>query len=271
VVADAGRTPTGASLTGTVGVPLATPPGTVTVATFTDGTAAPLSDFTATIAWGDGLTSPGIVQTNTGGGFKVVGNHTYGNAGTFSVTTTISETQALAFPHNQLLFQERFLSVAVQRPNTDASSHDAVWHGRAAVLRLLLRRQEPAQIARLKSDAVRRKWEQLAAARRRIHYLVVQPSKDLDDRDRRLAALEVEQSKLERELARLLPELDEHKEMAALGPNDLAARLPKGTVFLVAEHRAARAESCPCPVAEARLGRHREGAAGGHAQHLPLS
>jgi hypothetical protein len=41
--------------------------------------------FTASIAWGDGATSPGTIQSNGYGGFDVVGNHTYSRAGTYSV------------------------------------------------------------------------------------------------------------------------------------------------------------------------------------------
>ena len=64
-----------------------------TVATFTD--ANPLSqasDFSATISWGDGTASTaGTVSTNTGGGFKVTGTHTYANAGSFTTSITIND------------------------------------------------------------------------------------------------------------------------------------------------------------------------------------
>lgn len=70
----------------------------VTVATFTDqdpqGTA---SDYTATIDWGDGKTSPGTIQPIAGNGsgsppsFNVLGDHTYSNPGRFAIVVTIKD------------------------------------------------------------------------------------------------------------------------------------------------------------------------------------
>jgi hypothetical protein len=64
------------------------------VAQFTDGNAgAPPSDFTATVAWGDGASSAGVVRQPGGPGtpFVVTASHTYGRAAAavpFSVTVT---------------------------------------------------------------------------------------------------------------------------------------------------------------------------------------
>src|SRR5260221_14631462 len=59
--------------------------GTLTVAHFTDADpAGTLTDYTATITWGDGTTSAGTIVTNAGGGFDVQGSHTYAEEGTFN-------------------------------------------------------------------------------------------------------------------------------------------------------------------------------------------
>jgi uncharacterized repeat protein (TIGR01451 family) len=67
-------------------VPTLTPPSpvegmafaNVTVATFAAGdTSAQPTDFSATITWGDGSTSPGTVSVLSGTTFKVTGGHTY--------------------------------------------------------------------------------------------------------------------------------------------------------------------------------------------------
>ena len=62
------------------------------VGTFTDadqfGTA---KDYTTTINWGDGSSSPGTVTQNAQGGFDVSGTHTYDKAGTFPVSVQVQD------------------------------------------------------------------------------------------------------------------------------------------------------------------------------------
>ena len=62
-----------------------------TVATFTDANpAAPLSDFTATINWGDGVTVNGVVSGPVAGVFSVTGSHTF-TQGTYPVSVFIKD------------------------------------------------------------------------------------------------------------------------------------------------------------------------------------
>ncbi len=67
--------------------------GTVEVATFADQNAlASASDFTATIAWGDGATSQHAEVVSLGGGqFAVEGAHTYTGEGSFSITVNVAD------------------------------------------------------------------------------------------------------------------------------------------------------------------------------------
>ncbi len=67
-----------------------------TLASFTDSYAAnPASDFTATIAWGDGSSSAGTVVASNGT-ISVSGAHTYAAAGTDPVSVTLADTNGTA-------------------------------------------------------------------------------------------------------------------------------------------------------------------------------
>jgi hypothetical protein len=62
-------------------------------ATFTDQSATgTLSDFSATINWGDGSTSPGVITGGPGTApYTVSGTHTYTTPGFYVITTTIND------------------------------------------------------------------------------------------------------------------------------------------------------------------------------------
>ncbi len=67
-------------------------PFTGLVATFTDANPrAPISDFTAVIAWGDATTSAGVIGVNPTGGFTISGSHVYAEEGTYPITVTIKD------------------------------------------------------------------------------------------------------------------------------------------------------------------------------------
>ncbi|MCW3477889.1 alkaline phosphatase family protein [Limobrevibacterium gyesilva] len=80
-------TPQAATITGTAQQALSN----VTVATFTDSNSANAAgDFTASISWGDGSTSAGVVS-GTNGTLAVSGSHTYASAGTDPVAVTLTD------------------------------------------------------------------------------------------------------------------------------------------------------------------------------------
>ena len=80
---------TAGTLTVTNGLVSATP-AQLTFA-FTDANpTAPVSDFTATINWGDTTTSAGTI-TSAAGVFTVNGSHTYTHTGTFTVIITVTD------------------------------------------------------------------------------------------------------------------------------------------------------------------------------------
>jgi len=62
-----------------------------TVATFTDGDGNKTAGaYTATVDWGDGITTSGTV-TASGGSFSVLGSHTYANSGSFTITVIVND------------------------------------------------------------------------------------------------------------------------------------------------------------------------------------
>ena len=87
VVSDGALTSAGADRSGVAGQSLSAVLAHVSDAN--PGAAA--GDFTAQIQWGDGASTAGTVSAAAGGGFDVAGAHTYGTAGSFTVTTTISD------------------------------------------------------------------------------------------------------------------------------------------------------------------------------------
>ena len=87
LVTDAPVTVTATNLNPRVGLAF-----TATVATFVDDNPFGIaSDFTATINWGDGQTSTGLVSDHPLGGFQVTGSHAYASSGTFTTQVTVRE------------------------------------------------------------------------------------------------------------------------------------------------------------------------------------
>lgn len=63
---------------------------TAAVGTFTDANpGGTIADFTATVNWGDGNTSPGTVSGPTGGPFTVTAAHTYREEGNYPLTVDV--------------------------------------------------------------------------------------------------------------------------------------------------------------------------------------
>jgi hypothetical protein len=69
--------------------------GSQPVATFTDsGGPEALTDYQASINWGDNSSSPGTITANGDGSFTVSGSHTYAEEGTPAITVTVHHDTA---------------------------------------------------------------------------------------------------------------------------------------------------------------------------------
>jgi hypothetical protein len=83
-----GTTNAPATVSATAGVPVQN----AVVATFSDADPnANARDYTATINWGNGHSTNGIIQADGNGGFNVLGSNTYGRAGTFPINVDIAD------------------------------------------------------------------------------------------------------------------------------------------------------------------------------------
>jgi hypothetical protein len=74
-------------------------------------------DFTATINWGDGITSTGTVTENSPGLYEVTGPaHTYAGAGQFTVTVTLADDPTSNFQMNAIVQTTATAIVAATPP-----------------------------------------------------------------------------------------------------------------------------------------------------------
>src|SRR5439155_7118391 len=69
--------------------------GLQTVATFTDpGGPEPVSDYSATINWGDGISSAATTVANPCGSSAVRGRHTYAEEGAYTLAVAVAHDSA---------------------------------------------------------------------------------------------------------------------------------------------------------------------------------
>ncbi len=101
--------------------------GVVTLAHFTDtNSSVGASSFTASINWGDGITSNGTVVANVSGGFDVQGQHTYGAENTYTITVAVANID-----HSTASIKTNAV-IAVSAPSNILLSKNSVVVGSAA-------------------------------------------------------------------------------------------------------------------------------------------
>ena len=118
-VDDAPLTSAASSVNAIAGVSFAGP-----VATFTDANPfGKVSDFSATVTWGDGTATPGVVSAGPSGGFVVTGPHTYAAAGTYPTTIAITDVDgASTTAHGTAIVGARPSQVVTGPPGVKGSA-----------------------------------------------------------------------------------------------------------------------------------------------------
>jgi CHAT domain-containing protein/tetratricopeptide (TPR) repeat protein len=148
-------------------------------------------------------------------------------------TAGAPEVQALAFLRSVPRTRDGYVFVALQVSDEPVPNvYARVWPSRGLLLRLVARRHQAALLAASDNPEARQDWERLLEVRRQLNRLAVEPARDPKARDRRLAELTDELEQRERDLAKQLPQLERHRRLDALGPQDLVKALPPGTAFL---------------------------------------
>ena len=100
---------------------------TGSVATFTDANPfGKVSDFSATVTWGDGTATPGVVSAGPSGGFVVTGPHTYATVGTYPTTIAITDVDgASTTAHGTAIVGARPSPVVTGPPDVKGSTKAA--------------------------------------------------------------------------------------------------------------------------------------------------
>jgi CHAT domain-containing protein/Tfp pilus assembly protein PilF len=142
---------------------------------------------------------------------------------------THAEAEALNYLASLPGTQHIFLSATLRLSKTDPAAHYAIlWEGKAALARVLERRQR--FLGGMRDPALRKKMEKLLEVRRQLAALVLTPagSKGDQDRAKRLSRLTESKEALEKELAAKVPGQVRQK---ATYPG-LVKALPSRSVFV---------------------------------------
>jgi tetratricopeptide (TPR) repeat protein len=151
---------------------------------------------------------------------------------TRAFTETASEAEALNFLARLPSTRDAFLSVASEVKEAPASEQYALlWQGKANITGILARRQ---QLLRGISDAnTRALTEELLGVRRQLGRLLLAPADaPIQDREQRLRELTERKERLERDLARRLPDFQRRETLARAPYADLVRHLPAHAAFI---------------------------------------
>ena len=146
-------------------------------------------------------------------------------------TAAASEAEALNFAAQLPRGRDVLLSVSRHLPGTDDATYASVWRSKAAIMRVLQRRQTALRVATGDPDVqeLLKQWED---ARRTVSLLLLDRPPDQMERGPRLPEAVRRKEELERQLAERVFEARRRWGLRGLTHGDLPRRLPGGTVFL---------------------------------------
>jgi tetratricopeptide (TPR) repeat protein len=141
-----------------------------------------------------------------------------------------SEAEALNRLASLPFTRDAYLSLARRVPQTEEASYAHVWRGKAAVARVLERRQQT--LALTADPACADLARDLTKCRQTLARLLLAPAGSQPDLSDHVQKLTNRKEELERQLARKLPAFKELQERDRLAPADLLKRLPARTAFI---------------------------------------
>jgi CHAT domain-containing protein/tetratricopeptide (TPR) repeat protein len=143
-----------------------------------------------------------------------------------------TEVEALNFIGSLPLIRDQYVSITRHLPESAASAYALVWQSKAALTRVLERRQWALRTEQQLPQA-RQRWRQLSDLRhKRAELLLAQEPADATERNSRLDELNKEIDALDRELLPLLPAVKRSEDLAHSTPDNLRKALRPGHVFI---------------------------------------
>jgi CHAT domain-containing protein/Tfp pilus assembly protein PilF len=151
---------------------------------------------------------------------------------TRAFTESAAEAEALNFLASLPCMVNAYLSVAAEVKDTPAADQYALpWQGKAGVTGILARRQQ--LLRGITDDPTRARAEELLDVRRQLARLLLAPANaPIKDREKRLRELTERKERLERDLARRLPDFQRRDTLARAPYTDLVQHLPAHTAFV---------------------------------------
>jgi CHAT domain-containing protein/Tfp pilus assembly protein PilF len=151
---------------------------------------------------------------------------------TRAFTETASEAEALNFLASLPRTRDCYLSVAAEVQDAPAAEQYALlWQGKANITGILARRQQ--LLRGITDDQTRALATELLDVRRQLARLLLAPADAaVKDREKRLRELTEGKERLERDLARRLPDFQRRDTLARAPYTDLVQHLPAHAAFI---------------------------------------
>jgi CHAT domain-containing protein/tetratricopeptide (TPR) repeat protein len=141
----------------------------------------------------------------------------------------VSEAEGLNYLAKFPLTRDAYLSASRHLPDTAEDSYTHLWRSKAALAKLLERRQQALLLA---DPTVRQLGKQLVATRLDLAAVLLAPPGRYKDHAERLHKLARRKEELERDIAAQLPAFGQLQALDRFTPRDLLAKLPDHTVFV---------------------------------------